>query len=275
MSIIYHYSDLNGFTNIIKNKKLWLSATNNLNDYREVNWFVDKVYNRLKELVNEKNQKLLNKFWQLKSINSPMPYVCSFSKNGDLLSQWRAYADDGYGIAIGFNREFFDFKVDIPSPNALSKYSIGMSDVIYDVDAQEKEIENILSLILSSLKDQDNEDNYLISAVTVLNKLSYICKNDAFSEEDEVRIVHTPLITGDKEGLTYFMGNISDMQHRVSGQTLTSYFELDFSETKDVSPISEIILGPKCKVSQYDMDTFLSMNGFGKVKYKFSTASYR
>lgn len=275
MSTIYHYSDLNGFTSIIRNKKLWISATNNLNDYREVNWFVDKVFHRLNELVNSENQDLLNQFWNLKTINSPMPYICSFSKNGDLLSQWRAYADDGQGIAIGFSREYFDFKVKIPSPNVSKDYSTGISDVNYDNAQQEAEIEKILVKILAPYKTEQEKSNNFIDAVSVLNQLSYICKNSAFIEEDEVRIIHTPLITGDQNGATHLMGNLSDMLHRVSGNTLTSYFELDFAEVKDVSPLVEIILGPKCKVSKYDMDTFLSLHGFGKTTYRLSTASYR
>ena len=29
-------------------------------------------------------------------------FVSCFSADGDVLSQWRAYADDGHGFAIGF-----------------------------------------------------------------------------------------------------------------------------------------------------------------------------
>ncbi|WP_447035297.1 DUF2971 domain-containing protein [Vibrio alginolyticus] len=275
MSTIYHYCDLNGFTSIIRNKKLWVSATNNLNDYREVNWFVDKVFHRLKELVNPENEELLNQFWELKTINSPMPYICSFSKNGDLLSQWRAYADDGQGVALGFNRDYFNFKVQIPSPNVSKEFSTGISDVFYDDDEQEKVIEDILAKILAPYETEQEKSGNLLHAVTALNQLSYVCKNNAFREEDEVRIIHTPLITGDQEGATHLMGNMSEMLHRVSGNTLTSYFELDFSEVKDVQPLLEIVLGPKCKISKYDMDTFLSLNGFGKTTYRISTASYR
>ena len=31
-------------------------------------------------------------------------YICSFSENGDLLSQWRGYCPDGEGYAIGFKQ---------------------------------------------------------------------------------------------------------------------------------------------------------------------------
>jgi len=34
--------------------------------------------------------------------------VACFSAADDLLSQWRAYADDGCGFAIGFNARYFE-----------------------------------------------------------------------------------------------------------------------------------------------------------------------
>ena len=39
-------------------------------------------------------------------------YVCCFSEEKDLLSQWRGYGSDGNGIAIGFNAQLLR-KLDI------------------------------------------------------------------------------------------------------------------------------------------------------------------
>jgi hypothetical protein len=36
------------------------------------------------------------------------PYILSLTKNRDLLSQWRGYTDNGVGVNIGFNKEFFE-----------------------------------------------------------------------------------------------------------------------------------------------------------------------
>ena len=36
------------------------------------------------------------------------PYVCCFSSEPDLLSQWRASSDDGAGFAIGFSGDGID-----------------------------------------------------------------------------------------------------------------------------------------------------------------------
>ena len=49
-------------------------------------------------------------------------YITCFSRNGDLLSQWRAYGDDGRGVSIGFNSKLL-YKVD------SSKNDIYIEDV--------------------------------------------------------------------------------------------------------------------------------------------------
>ena len=53
--------------------------------------------------------------------------ISSYSLNGDVLSQWRAYADDGRGFAIGFSTR----DMDMPAETAK---------VLYDRAAQIKEL---------------------------------------------------------------------------------------------------------------------------------------
>lgn len=275
MNHIYHYSDLNGFLSIIKNKKLWLSAANNLNDHAEVNWLSDQFLDRLNSCVNAENEDLINTFWELKKASSPVPYICSFSKDGDLLSQWRAYADDGHGIAIGFNSDYFSFSNELPVLSMVSEHAVGISDVIYEPEKQNELIEEILTELFAEYESEEDRTMNLSSLSMQLNQLSHICKNSAFREEKEVRIIHTPFITGNAENEISIRGALSDIQHRVTGKAITTYFELDFAEEKNVPPILDIVLGPKCEISKYDMDMLLSLNGFSNVSYRISSASYR
>jgi hypothetical protein len=53
------------------------------------------------------------------------------SETGDLLSQWRGYADNASGVSIGFRTEFLsNLKTRIASPTEL-----GLSAVNYDPEA--------------------------------------------------------------------------------------------------------------------------------------------
>jgi len=279
LDTIYHYTDINGFKNIIESKKLWLSAVNNMNDFTETRWTDDKVFKELNKISKEqggvdKIDKMLNELYKLVQHNSPMPYICSFSKNKDSLSQWRAYADDGHGIAIGFNKKSFGLEEAPPGMTAATNHlSLGICDIVYDEVRQDTLIKETINGLLSN---KNITDRNITDAAYYISKYSYVFKNPAFEEEKEVRIIHSPLISKNPNNNSIFMmGNISELKYRVSKKLLTSYFELEFSKENDISPIDEIILGPKCQISKFDIETFLSINNFGQVKIDYSKASYR
>lgn len=64
---------------------------------------------------------------------NPQAFTFCFSKDGDLFSQWRAYAADGTGVSIGFDSEIIS-KLTPLSPELYLK------DVIYKKDKQISEI---------------------------------------------------------------------------------------------------------------------------------------
>jgi hypothetical protein len=247
-----------------------------MNDYQETHWAREKFYKALKKLNDQKLSENIEDFCKHEQINRCTPYICSFSKNGDLLSQWRAYAADGSGISIGFNSEYFELSERFPTTTMALKDSISMMDTVYNEDIQDKLIESIIKQISETSSSYRNGDVDIYWQMgNLLNGFCYIFKNPAFSEEKEVRIIHTPTIMGNQEGGTNILGNVSDIKYRVSKNRLTPYFELAFSDTTKMSPLDEIIVGPKAEISSYELEMFLSINGFGKTKYKRSSASYR
>ena len=142
--IIYHYCNVESFKAIIQNKAIWLSSVYNLNDYKEIHWIKDKVLKKIKEYTNKNSYEKFNSFIKLFENQQPTVYIASFSQGDDLLSQWRAYANDGFGVAIGFNTDYFE-------QNDLIK----TSEVLYDEKQQEVEIEKILEPLLN-LDDKIN-----------------------------------------------------------------------------------------------------------------------
>jgi len=221
MTIMYHYCDLNAFLSIISNKRLWLSSARNMNDYMEISWFMDKFETKL---ISEIEQSLANEFIKFIRINNPTPYICSFSKNGDLLSQWRAYASDGSGISIGFESTCFGIRHTIPFPNNDISYVIGIAEVLYDTIKQDSFINQAISKLKSSeIKDPSKKKGLFYEALKIINGMACISKNPAFSEENELRIIHTPLIERDDSNFK-MISNISNIKHRVSCNRLTSLF---------------------------------------------------
>ena len=96
-------------------------------------------------------------------------------------------------------------------------------------------------------------------------------------EEQEIRLIHTPLIIEDKETKRFiFKKNISTMLFRAVCGNLIPYFELKFDNfNEENEPILEIIKGPKNKFIDQEIRIFLANNGFYNVKIKSSKSSYR
>jgi len=103
---IYHYCSLQSFESIITNKCLRLSNAFKSNDYYELNW----IFKLMKEMGKFDYNYIskLEYIYHLGLISFFKPHMICFSKEGDLLSQWRGYGNDGKGICIGFNREYFE-----------------------------------------------------------------------------------------------------------------------------------------------------------------------
>lgn len=272
--ILYHYCSVETFYNIITNKTLWLTDSFSTNDYMENRWINKIIPDILPNYINDRNRQQFDNIFKQYEINDYIPFITCFSEDGDILSQWRAYANDGSGVAIGFTTTYFDIKHQLPfTMAAYNENSIGLHEVYYDSKVQANIIKALFEK--ASIPGEVNGEELLEIAVK-LKQYSFVFKNPAFFEEREWRIIHTPLILGsNKDDTTQTMGAISDCKFRVTTNDIAPYFLLSFSEEKPIPPISEIILGPKNRMAMYKIRTFLSMNNLRNIPIKFSGASYR
>lgn len=94
--MLYHYCDQSAFINIIKNKVLWASDLTKMNDPTEL-VHGPQILVALYRSIFPNSKVDLSKERSLPN-NGYMHLACSMSKDGDLLSQWRAYSNDGAGF---------------------------------------------------------------------------------------------------------------------------------------------------------------------------------
>ena len=96
-------------------------------------------------------------------------------------------------------------------------------------------------------------------------------------EEQEVRLIHNPIIIEDEQTKQFiFKNNLSQMMFRAVCGNLIPYFELKFDYfCENKPPILEIIKGPKNKFINQEIKIFLANNGFYNVDIKNSKSSYR
>lgn len=272
MALIYHYCSPQTFLQIIERKCIWLSSTNNMNDFSEGEWFISAVKNMLESKQEEYSSEWCNTAWVHFIANIAPKYITCFSKNGDSLSQWRAYAQDGEGVAIGFEDSEFGAEGENIHTNASPKMSLCLKDVRY---SSVKNIVDELITIAVYLRSIDTKEisNSAVDFSMICSSLAMLTKNPAFEEENERRLVYSAIVTHKKDdGSVGVMNALGDMKHRISNGYLTSYFELEINPFK---AIKEVVLGPKNKFRNDDVFNFLGLNLLGAVKVRRSVATYR
>lgn len=103
--IIYHYTNDVGLRGILESGRLWLTDIFNLNDPSELEYGVSKAVDILKNKAGsscaeiEEFTRHIDDF----KLETASYFICSFSFCGNDLGQWRAYADNGRGYALGFD----------------------------------------------------------------------------------------------------------------------------------------------------------------------------
>lgn len=272
MESLYHYTTLEASLSILKGRKLWLTSAHNLNDHQEVNWMYGKIAKQIEFFRGDYSDEAIRIVSEAIIANRNTPYICSFSTNPDLLSQWRAYASDGTGFAIGFNRSALPRIDGLPHLSAAVQNSTSTHSLIYQEVVQDDLVRNFLRTALEAAQDPTAQHSGKhVDFILNLVALASVCKNPAFVEEAEVRMIHLPLIHLKEGKGAVVMMAVSEPKFRISCGRLATYFEYDIP--KDA--ITEVVLGPKCQVSGYDLTMLLSSTGYPNVTIRRSSASYR
>src|ERR1700680_3576354 len=107
--MLYHYTNDAGLKGIIESGKLWFSDIFGLNDPSELRHGLSIAIDVIKSRTTANRPevatfaRLLERLDMDSGIEEAAHFfICSFSGDGDDLGQWRAYADNGRGFALGF-----------------------------------------------------------------------------------------------------------------------------------------------------------------------------
>ena len=191
---LYHYTKLVKFKEIISTKyfiltehansnyhsegkwpckilnDLFQNACNKNTDYEQFKPFWESVFQKLEQLFSDKKIKLFN---------------FSFCAKKDYLCAWRAYADDGSGVSIGFNRQNMIQREGIPPY---------IGKVYYHDDELKNCIAELISIVHLDLLQTNNNpemrNKHAEYAASALSPLFSLIKHPGFEEEDEHRLVH-------------------------------------------------------------------------------------
>ena len=138
--IIYHYCSLVTMKSILESKTLRLSDITKSNDITEIKYCLEgAIPEALRFAYPGVTEELINNVMKaIQKDDGEMSwtyYAICFSKESDQLSQWRAYADDGRGVSIGFDNNLLieGFTAIIENAGLSDKFDARKSDVLYGV----------------------------------------------------------------------------------------------------------------------------------------------
>ncbi|WP_055148857.1 DUF2971 domain-containing protein [Jiulongibacter sediminis] len=269
--LIYHYCDTNAFFSICTNQKLWMNDLHSMNDFMELHWGYSIWEQSASTRIKKYGREFLDEIDEVIHFSGLQGLLLAncFSRDKDVLSQWRAYADDGKGYVVGFNAK------------ELLGLPIRALQVLYDKEQQIKEATATIDA-LYQLKQEDQNEFKTLCGVFGYDLSAF--KNPAFVEEKEIRLIHVldfkksndflKLVDG---GGVYFGEERKgeNVKYRIKQGMPTPYIELDFSNQKKLNPIKEVVIGPKNEVRETAISIFLETIGIEKVEISKSKASYR
>ena len=273
--LIYHYCRPDAFIEIIRTRSIWLSASYTMNDSTERSWGYSVFQKVAKTLEHDTGLEFIRQIAApvIAGDNFSRLMIACFSLDADVLSQWRAYADDARVFAIGF------------AARLMKKVSAKQLRVLYDEDAQIQELTNNLNHVYQFEKSKGfTYDEELRTHLFHLGLDLCAYKNPAFREEREIRLAHlsglnrdtmtaVPLGAIDRDGQK--LSDPLKIHFRVVRGVIVPYVVVDYSNSGAVSPIKQIVLGPRNENAEINIQMFLNTLGVRDVTVRRSNVPYR
>ena len=275
--VIYHYTTDVGLRGILESGNVWLTDMFSLNDPSELLYGYSTAARILTEKAKAKGGEFETAFADQfedgikeKFQNSAHYFCCSFSEAGDDLGQWRAYANDGKGYALGFDGKVLEEKFsEIPNPASFPvSYD---KDYLYSV--QQKTVEKFFPLMAGrgSMGFQKKEELakywqllHMALAKQAIQVTLYF-KHHAYSNEKEYRFLKIQNIH-----------DLGGIMYRPRNHKLIKYREFDW-RSAGTGVLKKIVIGPaadKEKSSKF-VERCLHDSGCNDVEIVCSDIPYK
>jgi hypothetical protein len=246
-AMIYHYTNDAGLRGIIETGQLWLTDIFNLNDPTELRYGL-KPATEIMESEADKGGPEVKQF--TKNMAAMLQggvekvahyFVCCFSRTGDDLGQWRAYADNGRGYALGFDGSTLEQAFTRVGTTPISGPMT--FPVTYGDDRLREMQRQIISKVIPLLSAPYGRDlpngaiNKYMSELSVslsvpLLRSALFFKHKAYTHEQEYRFLYL-----------YRAGIVPDLKFRSRPHSLIRYKEFDWRGVA-ADALKEIIIGP-------------------------------
>lgn len=279
--IVYHYTNDVGLKGILETGQLWLTDIFSLNDPSELTHGFSVAIDALTRKVAGDSvvaQKFAKNFAVFKE-QGAIPkvahfFMCSFSSCGDDLGQWRAYADNGRGYAVGFDGKAlengFTKKDGVPIPNNSTFHIIYNDARLLGIQSQIVEKMRNLIMLPAGRGLQNAPVNVYMAELQMLLTLHILhtilfFKHEAYANEREFRFLQI-----------YKADEPPTVKFRTRRYGLVKYREFDW---RSIAPdaLKKIVVGSAADyetASQFARDC-LGLSHFNNVEIARSEIPYR
>jgi len=247
--VLFHYTNDTGLAGIIENGRLWLSDIFALNDPSELRHGLGVAIDLLKSKATDARPEIATFASMLERFDLDAGievvghfFVACFSTDGDDLGQWRAYAENGQGFALGFDttalenaftkwkgkpiKQHSTFHVTYDD-NELTRIQMALVDLI----------DPLIGLPRTARARGDALHAYMMEllvyhSLEVVRGIMFF-KHEAYKNEKEYRFQQ--LFRRDKAA--------PDVKYRRRGTSLVRYREFDWRKHAPGS-LKRIVIGP-------------------------------
>lgn len=246
--LIYHYTNDVGLRGILETGQLWLTDIFNLNDPSELSHGFSHAVNILNSKAEQgpPESRIFAKNFSAFHLNGMQGtahyFVCSFSTDGNDLGQWRAYADNGRGYALGFDAKalegIFTKENGAPISNNCTFHIDYQDSVLREIHSQMIEsMFNLISLPRGRNLDGATINSYMKELSVLLSvhvlRAALFFKHSAYRNEMEFRFlqVHQADLPP------------PEVRRRYRTYELVKYREFDWKRLH-AGALKQIIVGP-------------------------------
>lgn len=273
-ALLYHYTDQNGLLGIVKEKEIWASHHQCLNDTQEFLHSKDLIRGEIDKryvAANTDSRSLLEVMRS--TLDGPGNeevnlYVASFSEDGDSLAQWRAYGGQTAGFSLGFRGDQLvlpdEFTI-VPCIYKPEKQCEVANAIVAEVENALAQIGPITARITAKA-----------ALLLTLHRIALVFKHEKFEAEKEWRIVSAHPLMDFKPAFP--VGRLeSKLDFRPGKSMLIPYRRIPLNDDKNNFPLHEIVVGPNPnkEQSKRSVQSLLNSQGLMAANVRSSYATYR
>jgi len=207
--ILYHYTTTDALLGILNSGSLWASDIRFLNDATEFTFardlLVHTLQTRASRLRNARVREIIfERFENLQAARTVHAYVVSFSEQGNMLSQWRAYAPRD-GVCIGFFKgalrsiDNFDLhrcvyvgKDPLPALSERRRYETIVNELYTNVTWASRLIQQEARTKQKSWSKRVSQEGHAVLISSAVMAAALRIKHKGFKEEAEWRLIDKP-----------------------------------------------------------------------------------